>query len=73
VSRQPCVFKQTDLTRALKGARAAGMEVARIEIEKDGRIVVVPGKTTGQPEADDSTMSQSNPWDTYAADKKRSA
>jgi hypothetical protein len=54
VSRRPCVFKQTDLTRALKGARAAGMEIARIEIEKDGRIVVVPGEIaviTGKPEA----------------------
>jgi hypothetical protein len=44
VSRRPCIFKQTDLTRALKGALAAGMEIARFEIKSDGRIVVVPGR-----------------------------
>lgn len=44
MSRRPCIFKQTDLTRALKGALAAGMEIARFEIESDGRIVVVPGR-----------------------------
>jgi hypothetical protein len=41
------MFKQTDVTRALKGALAAGMEVARIEIEK-GKIVVVPGYRDGR-------------------------
>jgi hypothetical protein len=40
------MFKQTDITRALKGALAAGMEVARIEIV-EGKIVVVPGKPNG--------------------------
>jgi hypothetical protein len=40
------MFRQTDLTRALKGTRAAGIEVARIEI-LDGRIIVVPGKPNG--------------------------
>jgi hypothetical protein len=49
VSRRPCIFKQTDLTRALKGARAAGMEIARVEIESDGRIVVVPGMPEAEP------------------------
>jgi hypothetical protein len=39
--RRPCTFRLTDLTRALKGARAAGVEVARFEIDTDGRIVVV--------------------------------
>jgi hypothetical protein len=40
------MFKQTDVTRALKGALAAGIDVARIEIE-DGKIVVVRGKPSG--------------------------
>jgi hypothetical protein len=44
VSRRPCMFRQTDLKRAVKAVRAAGLEVARVEINKDGVIVVVPGK-----------------------------
>jgi hypothetical protein len=46
LSRRPCPFRETDLKRALKGALAAGMEIARIEIDKDGRIIVVPGEPT---------------------------
>jgi hypothetical protein len=32
---------QADLTRALKGAAAAGVLVQRVEIEQDGTIVLV--------------------------------
>jgi hypothetical protein len=42
--RAPLAFKKTDVTRAVKGVIAAGMLVTRIEIEKDGKIIVVPGK-----------------------------
>ena len=38
------MFRQTVLKRALLGAEAAGIEIARIEISKHGVIVVVPGK-----------------------------
>jgi len=44
MARAPCTFRQQDLTRALKAARAAGIDVAWFEIEKDGRIVLVMGK-----------------------------
>jgi hypothetical protein len=37
-------FKQIDVTRALKGAKAAGVDVAKVEIDKDGRIVVIIGE-----------------------------
>ena len=50
-------FKQGDVTRAMRAALAAGQSVKRIEIDKDGRIVVVIGK----PDADkDSPV---NEWD----------
>ena len=39
--RAPSSFKQRDMTRAIRAAVAAGVEVARIEVDKDGRIVVV--------------------------------
>jgi hypothetical protein len=32
------------VTRALKGAIAAGMEISKVEIDKDGKIVVIIGK-----------------------------
>jgi hypothetical protein len=41
MSRGPATFKQTDLTRALKAARAAGVQVSRFEIDASGKIVVV--------------------------------
>jgi hypothetical protein len=34
-------FRQNDLTKALKAAKAAGSQVARIEIAPDGKMVVV--------------------------------
>lgn len=36
----PAPFKQVDVTRAVKGAVAAGVEVGRVEIEPSGKIVV---------------------------------
>jgi hypothetical protein len=34
-------FKQGDISRALKGATAAGMRVGRVEIDLAGKIVVI--------------------------------
>jgi hypothetical protein len=56
MSRGPCTFKQQDVTRALRAAVAAGVAVERIEITKDGKIVVVTGKATEPPKDD------ANPW-----------
>jgi hypothetical protein len=35
------LFKQADIKRAVAGALAAGLTVERIEIAKDGTIVVI--------------------------------
>jgi hypothetical protein len=52
VKRQ-VAFKQADVTRAIKGAIAAGMKVARAEIDQSGRIVVVsPSEETTKPAND---------------------
>jgi hypothetical protein len=40
MARGPHTFKLCDLTRALKGARAAGIDVARVVIDREGRIVM---------------------------------
>lgn len=44
VSRVPPTFRQSDVTRAVKAALAAGVRIERIEIDKDGKIVVVVGE-----------------------------
>ena len=37
-------FKESDLTRAVKALRKAGVELSRCEINRDGKIVLVIGK-----------------------------
>jgi hypothetical protein len=41
-------FRQADVTRALKGVRAAGLEVGRVEIDATGKIVVVAKSETAE-------------------------
>jgi hypothetical protein len=53
-------FKQSDLTRALKATKAAGVGVARIEIAKDGTIAIDIGDATA---ASDPAISKANDWD----------
>ncbi len=45
---KPAQFKQIDVTRALKGAAAADMEVGWFEIEPGGKIVVWMKDETAQ-------------------------
>ena len=44
MARGACTFKQSDVTRAVKGVVAAGVEVMRVEVDTNGRIVVVAGR-----------------------------
>jgi hypothetical protein len=60
VSRGPCTFRQRDLAAAVKAVVAAGCEVARVEVGKDGKIVVV----TGKPEEPVNNVgNDTNEWD----------
>lgn len=47
---KPARFTQADLRRAISGATAAGVLVGRIEIEPNGKIVILP--RTDKPEHD---------------------
>jgi hypothetical protein len=49
MARGPCTFRQQDVTRLLRAAEAAGVEIARIEIDRDGKIIVVTGKPEAAP------------------------
>jgi len=40
MGRGPSTFKQADYIRAVKAAKAAGLELYRSEIHRDGRIVL---------------------------------
>jgi hypothetical protein len=57
MARGPLAFKQTDITRALRAASAAGQPVQRFEIDREGKIVVFVGKPQQPEEAGD------NEWD----------
>jgi DNA-binding MarR family transcriptional regulator len=59
MSRGQQTFKQRDVTKALKAMVKAGI-VGRVEIDKDGKIVIV----TARPEdAANGDKSGRNEWD----------
>jgi hypothetical protein len=44
MSRGPATFRQRDLTAAAKAMIAAGLGIARVEIDKTGKIILITGK-----------------------------
>ena len=46
-------FRQADISRAVKGAKAGGILVSKIEIDADGRIVITSGVAQGYPPRDE--------------------
>jgi hypothetical protein len=38
------LFKEADLLRAIRTSQKAGLSIARVEIDRDGKIVVVVGE-----------------------------
>jgi len=58
MARGPCSFRKRDVTRLLCATIAAGVEVQRVEVDKDGKIALVTGKPdvaggSGKEGADD--------------------
>ena len=62
MSRAPCTFKQRDITAAVKAVTAAGVDVARVEVDKTGRIVIIAGKPG------ESMSGEGSSWDKAIAD-----
>jgi hypothetical protein len=59
MSRRPPTFRQRDVAAAIKAAKAAGCEVARIKVDKDG--ITMELVTTG------STKEPATPLDEWLA------
>jgi hypothetical protein len=57
MSRVPSTFRQQDVTRAIRAAIAAGVDIAQIEVAKDGTIIIVT--TAVEPK----TEAEANEWD----------
>ena len=57
--RAPSTFRQQDVTRAVKAVTAAGVHIARIEIDKAGKIVII----TADPTNRSDEMTEANEWD----------
>jgi hypothetical protein len=59
VARAPSTFRQRDVTRAIKAVAAAGIVVARVEVDKSGKIIVITQQ--GADRAREGT--EANEWD----------
>jgi len=68
MSRRPANFRQSDLTRAVKGVTAAGVDIARVEIDKAGKIIIITGETTDQP-----AQASGNDLDNWIAKRAKDA
>ena len=53
MARRPCTFKERDVTRALRGVKAAGIEIQRVEIDKAGKIIIVSANDSPQTSDDE--------------------
>jgi tRNA(Arg) A34 adenosine deaminase TadA len=63
--RRPARFTQRDMTRAVRAVAAAGMPVAQVMVDKDGRIVVTVGEAR--------KAAADNPLDQWMAGHARAA
>jgi hypothetical protein len=50
MARAPSTFKQRDVTRAVKAITAAGVHIARVEIDKEGKITIIAASNSPTPE-----------------------
>jgi len=60
MSRCQQTFKQRDVTKAIKAAVKAGIAVGRVEIDKNGKIIIVTAKAEDTADGDNL---EKNEWD----------
>jgi hypothetical protein len=62
MARAPSTFRQGDVTRAVKAVVAAGVDIARVEIDKAGRITII----TLKAEPNGQGREEANEWDSIS-------
>jgi hypothetical protein len=50
MTRVPSSFRKADVTRAVKAVATAGVGIARVEIGRDGKIVIVTQQEAASPQ-----------------------
>jgi hypothetical protein len=63
--RDRLTFRQRDVTAAIKAAKAAGGEVTRVTIDKDGNIIVEMASSAANEATPDP---DANPWNEVSPD-----
>ena len=58
MTRRPCTFRKTDVTRAAKAVQAAGLEVVRVEVSRDGFVIRVVPRNPVQPNPHDRVQNE---------------
>jgi hypothetical protein len=56
MTRAPSTFRQQDVTRAVKAVTRAGVNIARIEIDRTGKIAIIAM-------AEPKQLGEDNEWD----------
>ena len=63
MARGICTFRQRDVTAAVKAVVAADVAIARVELDKSGKIVIIAGRANDDiAEAPDGR----NEWDSIS-------
>jgi hypothetical protein len=58
MARPPSTFRQQDVTRAIKATKAAGVNIAKIEIDRTGKIAIMVATEAAKGGAEEG-----NEWD----------
>jgi hypothetical protein len=61
MARTPSTFRQHDVTKAVKGVAAAGVGIARVEVDKVGKITITT--LAVEPRREDR---EANEWDSIS-------
>jgi hypothetical protein len=56
MTRAPSTFRQQDITKAVKAVTRAGVNIARIEIDRTGKIAIIAM-------AEPKQLGEDNEWD----------
>lgn len=49
MTRRAVAFRQADVARAVKGAAAGGLAIARVEVDPTGKIVIITAAPAEKP------------------------